>query len=123
MKYERGILIVEDEILLAMNTKLTLEDCGYRVTGIATSSAEAKEFFELDRPDLVLMDITLDDGEDGVELARMLCTQCKVPIIYMSGNSDDMTLSRASSTGAVNFLRKPIDEDELIASVREILPD
>src|SRR5262245_20434342 len=69
------ILIVEDEILTADYTKYLLLELGYEVCGHATNAAAAVRMADNYRPDLVLMDITLGRGEDGISAARRIGEQ------------------------------------------------
>ena len=66
------VLIVEDEAIIAMDLAQRLESYGYVVTGIAASSDQAIELFDSTGPDLVMMDIVIRGGMDGVETAARL---------------------------------------------------
>jgi DNA-binding response OmpR family regulator len=67
-----SILIVEDEMLLALDSAMALEEAGYRVCGIGRDRAETLTLAERHRPDLALVDVSLADGESGFALTCAL---------------------------------------------------
>jgi CheY-like chemotaxis protein len=122
-KSMKSILIVEDEMILAMNTKFTLEGAGYRVTGIAISGEEALSMVERERPDLVLVDITLNGKMNGIVAAKRMIEELGIPVIYLTGNADDGTLDRAKSTNPAGILQKQTEENKLASIVKKLLGD
>jgi CheY-like chemotaxis protein len=119
----KSILIVEDEMILAMNTKFALEGAGYRVTGIAISGEEALSMAERDRPDLVLVDITLSGKMNGIVAAKKMIEELGIPVIYLTGNSDEGTLERARRTNPAGILQKPTEDNRLASIIKKILAD
>lgn len=113
----KKILIVEDQLIIAMDLKLTLEGLGYEVTGIAGTAEECFNFFEEEKPSLVLMDIMLSGNIDGISAAEVIHKRFDVPIIYLTAHSDDKSLSRANLTGPYGYIVKPIDERDLYTSI------
>lgn len=115
MDMESGtrVLIVEDEGIVAMNTKLQLLGMGFRVLPIAISGKTALSLTESDRPDLVLMDIKLRGRMDGIETARHIWERFRIPVLYVSAHSDEQTLGRADETKHFGFLQKPYEEHQL----------
>ena len=107
------ILVVEDEAILAMNLQDKLLDLGYEVPAMAESGEQAIQMVEQLRPDLVLMDIKLKDGMDGVEAARLIRLKYDIPIIFMTAYGDDQTIQRAVSSGAKGVLMKPFRPSQL----------
>src|SRR5580658_2746494 len=97
------ILIVEDDILLAVGLKDELEDNGYRVLALADRHQEALSFAREIKPDLALVNIDLANGDDGVALARDLKTLA-IPVLFISGQPDRARLEKAV---AVASLAKP----------------
>ena len=112
------ILIVEDESIIALNMQHTLQRLGYEVVGTAGTSAEAVSLAESARPDLVLMDINLGPGDDGIETAAQLSRQRRAAVIYLTSYSEDATLKRARETGPYGYLVKPFSERELHATIQ-----
>ncbi len=114
---EHRIMVVEDEGIVAIDIKNTLERLGYEVSCLASSCQEAIEGAEASRPDLVLMDIRLDGDVDGIETAAMIRSRFDVPVIYLTAYADDDTLERAKSTQPFGYLLKPMNERELQTSI------
>ncbi len=96
-----------------MNLQDKLLDLGYEVPGTAESGEQALRMVELIRPDLVLMDIKLKDGMDGVETARLIRLKHDIPIIFMTAYGDDQTIQRAIDCGSQGFLMKPFRPSQL----------
>ena len=111
------ILIVEDGNVLAFYLKKKLESEGYYVTGIASSGKEAIEMVEGGSPDLVLMDIFLKGDMDGVDAAKYITDLYDVPVVFLTGYSDDETLERAKITGPFGYIIKPFEDKELITNI------
>lgn len=107
------VLIVEDEIVLAMELEEKLTEMGYRVVARVTSGEDALKRAKELRPDLILMDIRLDDELDGIEAARLIRKQQHVPIVYLTAYADNSTLQRAKLTEPFGYLVKPYSEREL----------
>jgi CheY-like chemotaxis protein len=81
------ILIVEDEKILAADLEQKLRGLGYRVDSIATSGEEAVRLAQERRPSLVLMDVRLSGAMDGVQAARQIQENRRIPIIYLTAYS------------------------------------
>jgi two-component system, cell cycle sensor histidine kinase and response regulator CckA len=111
------ILVVEDERLVALAIKNELEEFGYHVTGIVSTASDAVEMADETRPDLVLMDIHLKGGDDGIEAAQRIHGRYGVPVVYLSAFSDSETVARASSTEAFGYLLKPYEKQELRTTI------
>ena len=111
------ILIVEDELITATAIAEVLEEWGYKVVGIAPSGGEALEKAFSLKPDLILMDIRLRGPIDGVQVARRIQTRLNVPMIYLTAHSDEETLKRALFTHPYGYIIKPIQEQELHATI------
>jgi diguanylate cyclase (GGDEF)-like protein len=103
----RTILIVEDERIVARDLSMTLEEMGYVVCAAVRSSTEALHQAATHRPDLVLMDIRIKGEADGVEVAAELKRRHHVPVIFLTGSTDEETLQRAFRTEPDGYLPKP----------------
>jgi CheY-like chemotaxis protein len=111
------ILLVEDEVIVAEDVRRRLENLGYAVVGIATRGKEAIEMAERLRPRLILMDIGLRGGMDGIETVRAIRQTVDIPVIFASAYSDDATLQRAREAEPQGFVLKPFEERELRTTV------
>lgn len=114
------ILIVEDEIITAMDLAAELEGMGYLVVDTVGTGQEAIEKVELFRPDLVLMDIVLRGDMDGIQVAEQI-HDLNIPVVYLSAYSDDTTVERAKKTFPFGYLIKPYQKDELYSTIETAL--
>lgn len=112
-----SILVVEDEAIVATEIQYTLRGLGHDVPQVASSGEDALQIVARRRPDLVLMDIRLQGELDGIETAARLREQSDVPVVYLTANSEDAYLSRASETNAYGYLLKPFDGRALRAAI------
>ncbi len=107
------IFIVEDEVIVAMNIEKRLQNSGYKVTGIASSSDQALEIIKIEKPDLVLMDIKIKGVLDGIDTADLIRKKYNLPIIYLTSYTDEETFNRAKLTEPFGYLIKPFETKEL----------
>ena len=107
------LLIVEDQVLLAMVLKDELEDGGYRVLELAMRHQEALGLAHEVKPDLALVNIDLASGDDGVALARDL-KALDGPVLFISGQPDRARLAKAV---AIASLPKPYSPSDMVAAV------
>jgi PAS domain S-box-containing protein len=114
---KKKILIVEDQLIIAMDLKLTVEGLGYGVIGIADTAEECFHYLQKEIPDLILMDIMLSGNIDGISAAGQIQQNFDVPIIYLTAHSDENSLVRANLTGPYGYIVKPIDEKDLYTSI------
>src|SRR5437667_5292414 len=91
----RRVLIVEDDMLVGMGLKAQLERLGHSVVGQASGAPEAMALYREHKPDIVLLDIRLDDA-DGIEVAQQLLKERRAPMIIISAYSDKELIDRAS---------------------------
>lgn len=111
------ILVVEDEVIVALDLEARLSDMGYLVLGPAHSGEEAVEIALRERPDLVLLDINLGQGIDGAEVARQVRERIDVPTIFLTAHSDPATIERVKRLSPMGYLIKPFNERELRSSI------
>lgn len=111
-----GIFIVEDEQITALDLKLKLEDFGYNVLGNAATGEDAIKKINETRPDLVLMDITLQGNLTGIDVTKSL-ESLNIPIIYLTANTNDTTIDEAIETGPYGYVSKPFNDRELQQSI------
>src|SRR5512136_1674738 len=109
----KDILIVEDENIVALDMRMRLEAMGYRVLDVVDTGGLALERALALSPDLVLMDIKLKGGQDGIDAARALRERAEVPVIFVTAFTDEKTLERAKRTSPYGYIVKPFHEREL----------
>jgi CheY-like chemotaxis protein len=107
------LLVVEDERIVAMSLQGKLQSMGYRVAALTASGEEAVALAEQLRPDLVLMDISLDGAMDGVEAARIIRGRLKIPVVYLTAYSNRDVVERAKVTEPFGYVLKPFVDREL----------
>ncbi len=117
MKKSQRILIVEDEWLTARSLQMDMEDLGIQVVGIAACGEDAVKIGLKEIPDFILMDIRLAGNMDGIEAARLIHQQIKIPIIFMTGYATGDVKKRALSVHRAAFLEKPVNPD-MIRQIR-----
>jgi DNA-binding LytR/AlgR family response regulator len=113
MNKKNSILIVEDEMIIAANISLQLTHLGYEVTGIIPRAEEVLPHIWLHVPDIILMDINLNGQLDGVEVVHLIQKEFKIPIIYLTANSDEDNFNRAKATNPYAFVSKPFKKLDL----------
>ena len=111
------ILVVEDEAVVALDVEDRLRRLGHQVVGTADSSASALALAAEVRPDLVLMDIALRDGSDGIAAAERLRAELAVPVVFVTAFADAETLERAKRVSPHGYIVKPFDERDLRATI------
>ncbi len=114
------ILIVEDEIITAMDLAAQLGEMGYLVVDTVTNGQEAIQKAELFRPDMILMDIVLSGELDGINVAQHI-QDLDIPVVYLSAYTDDATVKRALKTAPYGYLPKPYQIDELYTTLETAL--
>ncbi|MBI4785364.1 MAG: response regulator [Oscillatoriophycideae cyanobacterium NC_groundwater_1537_Pr4_S-0.65um_50_18] len=115
------IMIVEDEYILAMNLRESLEALSYTVTEIVDTAELAIEKAAEHRPNLILMDIRLRGKMDGIQAAEQIWNQFEIPVIYLTGHSDRGTVERATLTSPFGYILKPIRDNELYVAIQTAL--
>jgi DNA-binding LytR/AlgR family response regulator len=114
---EIKVLIIEDNPLTSLDLKEIIQSQGMIVTKIAKNNSEALEAIQTTQPDILLVDINLHGGDDGVELVEMLSQKQKWPVVYLTANSDRETLNRALKTNPASFLTKPYDDKDVVIAL------
>jgi response regulator NasT len=118
-KPQRHILVVDDDRLVLAALAEGLRGAGYRVTG-AGSGEDALASVARDAPDLALLDVRMP-GMSGIELGRQLREQFGVPFLYLSAYGDQDMVQQAVSEGALGYLVKPLDIQQIAPSIEAAL--
>src|SRR5918911_770025 len=98
------VLVVEDDALIRLGLGAAVEECGHEVVGETDTGQGAIALAELKRPDLVLMDIRLAQGGDGVAAARLIRAELGIPSLFISGSVESR--ERAEAAAPLGFLAK-----------------
>ena len=117
----RRALIVEDEFWIAMGLEAEMHALGFEICDLAANAQNAFLSAMEDQPDVVLMDVCLEGGREGIEAARWLREVCDVPIVFVTGNGDRDTLARIhQQVPGAPVLPKPVLLDRLAEAVAEV---
>ena len=111
------VLIVEDEMITAVNIKKLLEEEEYSVCGIAMSGEEAIKIFIKEKPDIVILDIVLQSSKDGIEVAHYIRKSSDIPLIFLTAHTDTETVERAKATYPQGYISKPITTRDLLLTL------
>lgn len=111
------ILVVEDDQTTRKVIELQLKNLGYDVIPGAGSAREGIQKTAKYSPQLVLMDINLGKGMDGIEAANTVMQDYATPVVYITAYGNDENLERAKKTNPAGFINKPVRENDLHANI------
>jgi DNA-binding NarL/FixJ family response regulator len=119
--HRRRALIVEDEIMVALDLEATMRALGFDVCGLAPSAREARAVAMSDEPDIVLMDVNLEGGREGIEAARWLREVCGTDVVFVTSYTDEDTVERIhEQVPGAPVLPKPVYRERLANAVAEV---
>ncbi|MFH0726744.1 MAG: GAF domain-containing protein [Pseudomonadota bacterium] len=118
---KNSILIVEDDAILAVHLRNMLIGLEYSVPEVLATGEEAIAFVEAKPPNLVLMDIHLAGGMDGITAAERIRSAADVPIVFLTSYSQDPLVQRAKIAAPYGYLIKPVPPRELAATIEMAL--
>ena len=115
------LLLVEDEAIIAMARARELEKMGYSIIH-AVSGHEAIKYAQDDNGlDMILMDIDLGDGINGIETATMILKKREVPILFVSNNREPQVINTALSVSPCGYLNKSASIEKLSSKISSVL--
>jgi CheY-like chemotaxis protein len=125
---QQKVLVVDDNEVIVKTIAVKLNSAGYK-TFVALDGAEAVAIVRKEKPDLIVLDISFPpdiagvpwDGFRIMEWLRRVDDTKRIPIIVITGGAGDKDKEKALAAGAVGFLYKPLDHDELLKMVRATL--
>jgi PAS domain S-box-containing protein len=112
-----NVLVVEDERIVSLDLQERLAGLGYQLAGVADTGEEALALVADRRPDLVLMDIGLRGGVDGIEAADAIGRKFQTPVVLMTASSEEATFDRAKRVRPYGYLLKPFADRELRVTI------
>lgn len=115
------IVVVEDDKVLSLLLSKMIERLGHDIVEIITKGSDAITIIQEQKPDLILMDIMLEDDIDGITAMSTLRSKgLSCPVIYITGNSDPVNYERAKKTNFLDYLIKPVGFDELKETIDKV---
>jgi PAS domain S-box-containing protein len=112
-----GLLIVDDEAIIATDLEDRLVGYGYDVAGIATSGERAVQQAGKLRPDLVIMDIVMPGHLDGIAAAATIRDQFGMPVVFLTAHADEEFMGRAKTVSPLGYIIKPFNEAQIYATL------
>jgi DNA-binding response OmpR family regulator len=117
---EWNILIVEDNWLIGIEIEASLSEAGFSVIGIATNVRDATRLCKEKRPQVVLMDVMLAGGDDGIDAAIEIRSRYGIRSVFMTAHGDCATRARAEPAEPLGWIVKPIASAELVRRLAAI---
>ena len=114
-----NILLVEDNISIADGLKFSFEKNKYKFTH-AANVKKAKEYLEETTPDVIILDVTLPDG-NGFHLYEKYIKDKNIPTIFLTAKDDENDVVKGLEIGAEDYITKPFSTKELLTRVNKII--
>jgi len=111
------ILVAEDETIIRLDLKETLERAGHEVCAEARDGEEAVALARAERPDLAVLDVKMP-RLDGIEAARRILAERPIPIVMLTAYGQDELVARAVEAGVFGYLVKPFRETDLLPAMQ-----
>ncbi|MBS1650717.1 MAG: response regulator [Bacteroidetes bacterium] len=115
------LLIVEDEILIAEDIKDALIGFGYTSIDMAHSYNDAIKKIESFKPNIVLLDIRMQEKNDGLKIAEVIKSRYQIPHIFITSHSDIEMVKQVVNTAPAGYITKPFKKTDLFASINMAL--
>ncbi len=115
------VIIVEDDEITSLNLNISLQKHGYSVVAMCDNAPQAKNKIATHNPDVIIIDISLQESNDGIELAKTIKEKCDIPFIYLTSYSDDDIIAQAKLTEPYGYIVKPFDPGSLHATIQMAL--
>jgi PAS domain S-box-containing protein len=111
------IMVVDDEAVVTTQLEESLTSMGYEVAESVYSGKEAVDSARRLRPDLILMDIVMPGGLDGIAAAQIIKEELDIPVIFLTAYADDNLINRAKNSEPFGYIVKPFQEKEIRAAI------
>lgn len=112
------ILIVEDNQIIALDIKNTLTQLGYQVTDTVYKESDIFKSINQNEPCMILMDISLGQEKDGIDIVKDIHKNKFIPVIYLTGEENDKIINKALDTCPIGYLTKPYRATELKSTIK-----
>ena len=118
---QTSVLIVEDDWIVTADLKAILEQYHYQVCGTVSKKDEVISAAIENNPDVILIDVSIQDSMDGISLAHRIQSECPTPIVFVTSYEDQSSLEKTESAHAFSHILKPFDEREVHTAVEMAL--
>jgi DNA-binding response OmpR family regulator len=108
----KTIFIIEDEVVISIFIKMYLQRHGFNVIGTSTNGLQALDIILEDKPDIIIIDVTLKGGLNGIEVANKIYERYQPKIIFITGLEENALKSIKFTH---SYLRKPFENKELLS--------
>ena len=115
----KKILLVEDNETIIMGLKYSLEQEGFQVISAKTAK-ESKEKLDNKSIDIVLLDVSLPDG-NGFEICKEIKEKNDIPVIFLTAQDEETSVVLGLDLGADDYIVKPFRTRELISRIKSVL--
>lgn len=107
------VVIAEDEPIIRMDIRNMLEELNHQVVAECRHGKAAVELAIKQKPDIILMDIKMMTGTDGLGATREIVKRMLAPVVLLTSYCDPETIEEAMACGALGYLTKPVDKEKL----------
>lgn len=111
------VLVVEDEPLIAADIAATLDSLNYETAALASNLDAANSILNKLLPDIILLDINLGSGWEGIEFGAEIHKRNTCPFVYLTSYADKDTLSKAKLTEPFGYVVKPFTDRDLLVAI------
>lgn len=115
------ILLVEDNRIIALDIKESLEELGFNIVGSVPRGEKALSWFTSNYCDVVIMDINLEGRLNGLETAKYIIEDFHVPIVIVSAQTDEGSIQFAKDIGIQEYITKPFRPEQIAESIQRLL--
>lgn len=122
MKHKPRILVAEDEVIIAMDLKHTLEEWGFNVEKTFRKGEDLLRYAQADDPEILIMDIFLAGEMDGITAAKEVLKSNNIPVIFMTGHMGQKYSSKINIGCKHSYITKPFSKEELKQSLYKVYP-
>jgi CheY-like chemotaxis protein len=119
---KRMILVVDDQAIIAQDLIMNILDMGYSGCSVSSGKEAIEKISHNFKPDLILMDVTLGDGENGIQAARVIQKLRKIPVLFITALSRSTVLKQIKDLVLTGYIQKPFCKEELQISIQKLLP-
>lgn len=112
------VMIVEDDEVTALNLRIALQNQGYEVVSVADMAVHVPNKIKVYAPEILLIDISLQKSDDGIELAQYVRNKHTLPFIFLTAHSDAHIIDEAKKTEPYGYIVKPFAPDSLHATIQ-----